>query len=66
MADFTDIASDSEEIDRARALASIVRYQGISASECEECGEAIAELRRKALPGVVTCIDCAELREMRR
>lgn len=26
--------------------------------DCLECGEPIAELRRRALPGVQLCIDC--------
>lgn len=32
-----------------------------SANECEECGDPIASARRAALPGVQTCIECAQL-----
>jgi phage/conjugal plasmid C-4 type zinc finger TraR family protein len=32
--------------------------QGESLSECEECGKAIPEARRKAVPGVRLCIEC--------
>jgi phage/conjugal plasmid C-4 type zinc finger TraR family protein len=34
--------------------------QGPSASHCDECGEAIAEARRAALPGVRLCIGCQQ------
>lgn len=33
---------------------------GESAHECAECGEAIPEARRQALPGVQLCIACQE------
>ncbi|WP_376693164.1 DksA/TraR family C4-type zinc finger protein [Wenzhouxiangella sp. EGI_FJ10409] len=33
---------------------------GESRRECEECGEAIPEARRKALPGVRLCVACQE------
>lgn len=32
--------------------------KGESASECEECGKAIPEARREALPGVRYCVQC--------
>jgi phage/conjugal plasmid C-4 type zinc finger TraR family protein len=32
--------------------------QGEGTAECVECGEAIPAARRKALPGVTTCIAC--------
>ncbi|HEY6462989.1 MAG TPA: DksA/TraR family C4-type zinc finger protein [Polyangiaceae bacterium] len=32
--------------------------QGESLLTCEECGEAIPEARRKALPGVRKCVPC--------
>jgi phage/conjugal plasmid C-4 type zinc finger TraR family protein len=32
--------------------------EGKSLTHCEECGEAIPEARRKAIPGVRLCIDC--------
>ena len=39
---------------RARALTP----QGISAEECNDCGEPIPKKRREALPGVRTCVQC--------
>ncbi|KAA9134174.1 DksA/TraR family C4-type zinc finger protein [Marinihelvus fidelis] len=32
--------------------------RGESRRECEECGEAIPEARRQALPGVRLCVAC--------
>lgn len=34
--------------------------KGESLSHCEECGEAIPEARRRAVPGVRKCIECQE------
>jgi phage/conjugal plasmid C-4 type zinc finger TraR family protein len=34
-------------------------------AECEECGEAIPEARRRALPGSRTCVACQSLRDKR-
>lgn len=39
---------------------------GESADECDECGEAIPEGRRRALPGVRTCVKCQSERDSRR
>ena len=30
----------------------------VSAEWCDECGMEIPELRRRAVPGVTTCVDC--------
>ena len=47
-------ATVNDALDRARrALPS-----GASAEFCDECGEAIAEARRLALPGVQHCVRC--------
>jgi phage/conjugal plasmid C-4 type zinc finger TraR family protein len=32
--------------------------QGESSTHCEECGEAIPDARRKAMPGVRFCVRC--------
>jgi phage/conjugal plasmid C-4 type zinc finger TraR family protein len=34
-----------------------------SAEECEECGDAIPEARRLAIPGVKLCVFCKEKQE---
>ena len=37
--------------------------QGESLRDCAECGEAIPEARRQAIPGVKLCIDCMQDRD---
>jgi phage/conjugal plasmid C-4 type zinc finger TraR family protein len=46
--------SIADAIERARAQLS----SGPSLTHCEECGEAIPEARRQAVPGVKLCIAC--------
>lgn len=36
---------------------------GESLAECVECGDDIPERRRKALPGVKTCVACQSVRD---
>jgi len=43
-----------DAVDSARARLPT----GPGATHCEDCGEPIPEPRRRALPGVRTCIDC--------
>ncbi|MES2492881.1 MAG: DksA/TraR family C4-type zinc finger protein [Pseudomonadota bacterium] len=38
---------------------------GDSLAQCEDCGEAIPEARRRALPGARTCIGCQSQRDQR-
>lgn len=60
----TDMATEVEEAFREHALAAQLAlggsFQGISATHCEHCGEAIPEGRRLALPGVALCVPCKE------
>jgi len=49
-------ASINDELARMKARKM---PQGESLSHCAECEEPIPEARRKALPGVKLCIDCA-------
>lgn len=55
-----------EEQQRIEALANRVQYQGESALECVECDVAIPEARRLAVPGCQLCVDCQQLRELKR
>lgn len=48
---------DSSVEDAVAAARSRLRY-GESLLHCEECGEAIPEARRNAVPGVRLCIHC--------
>lgn len=52
-----DTISDAVQNARARMSA------GPSAEFCDECGEPIPHLRRQALPGVRTCIQCQSERD---
>jgi phage/conjugal plasmid C-4 type zinc finger TraR family protein len=36
---------------------------GLSAEDCDDCGDPISERRRMALPGVRTCIACQSERD---
>lgn len=49
-------ASIEDAIQRARSRLP----RGESLGQCEECGEAIPEARRQAVPGVRLCIGCQE------
>ena len=51
--------SIEDAIKRARAKLT----SGPSLSHCEECGEAIPEPRRVAVPGVRLCLPCQEERD---
>ena len=52
-----DTVSDAVKSARARLPS------GEGAGECEDCGEEIPERRRRALPGVRTCVACQSLRD---
>lgn len=73
MSNLEDTAQEVEMATREAALAEQAHRfgsyftQGFSFSNCQEesCGEEIPEARRRALPGVRLCLDCAILREKR-
>lgn len=69
MADIADKASELTEMQLQISLAKHKPMQSdwrLSATECEDCYEAIPLPRRKALPGVQLCIDCAAYAEQQR
>lgn len=45
-------------VDTAVQLAKSRLPEGASATHCRECGEAIPEARRRAVPGVSLCVCC--------
>ena len=49
-------ASVEEAVERARKQLP----KGESLTHCEECGEAIPEARREAVPGVRLCVPCQQ------
>lgn len=52
-------ATIEDAVKRARATMP----KGPSRTECEECGEAIPDARRKAIPGVRLCVSCQAERD---
>jgi phage/conjugal plasmid C-4 type zinc finger TraR family protein len=64
MADIADVADEIIEEALNRSIAQIPRYTGISATECE-CGEAIPEGRRLAIPGVKLCAACQSISDLK-
>lgn len=65
MTDIYDRASEREEDMRRAALEQQERRGGLagktlkdSAKRCGVCNESIPIARRRAVPGVQTCIDC--------
>jgi phage/conjugal plasmid C-4 type zinc finger TraR family protein len=66
MADDADVTQDRIEIELERALSTTPRYAGISADDCESCGEEIPVARQIAVPGVQHCVVCAGRIELSR
>ena len=64
MADDIDCANQRTASELRLLVDRRVRFIGISAIECTECGNEIPELRRVALPGIQTCVECARAHEM--
>ena len=60
MSDDADRAGDIEELMYEAFKRTRKTVTGVSAKECVECGEEIPEGRRKVLPGVKLCVECAE------
>ncbi len=70
MTDQFDRATEIEEAQREDALQAQARRAGLagktvadSAEVCQMCDEPIPEARRRAVPGVATCIDCQTMIE---
>jgi phage/conjugal plasmid C-4 type zinc finger TraR family protein len=54
-------------VESAVQLARSRLPDGESLTHCEECGDAIPEARRKAMPGVRYCVRCqSEIEETRK
>lgn len=63
--DFADRASALSDLYTANALAARAARPEAelkeSALECEDCGDAIPEQRREAVPGCTRCTACQEI-----
>ena len=55
-------ASVAEAVERARSELT----PGTARTHCAECGEAIPEARRRAVPGVSRCVACQEAKDAER
>ena len=66
MADICDQAQDHIEAEIEAALEARKTPVRDSADFCVECGLEIPSARQIALPGVQTCVDCAEMLERKR
>lgn len=53
-------ASVAEAVQRARNQMA----RGAGLEDCEECGAAIPEARRHAVPGVRRCVDCQQQEDL--
>lgn len=65
--DMADLADRHIEAQLQVALAAVVSSRGATVVEhrhCRECGVVIPLARRRALPYVTTCVNCAEAREL--
>jgi len=64
MADVIDQAQIASDMWTRRQLDALTRHSmrdaPPSASHCLECGEAIPEERRRAVPGCQFCVDCQQ------
>lgn len=50
-------------VEEGIALAKSLLPKGPGSLTCHECGNSIPEARRKALPGVVCCVECQSERD---
>lgn len=64
VADPLDVATNVQQIEITALVASHKPlYSGVSLEFCKLCDEPIPERRRKGLPGVDICVDCASAKE---
>ena len=66
MTDFIDNTTDREQAITEAVVNNRVIYRGVSPLACVDCDEPIPEKRRLLLPGVKTCVHCAQIEELRR
>lgn len=69
MSDLIDVANDHADYLLQVSITQHQRRtagQATSAEFCADCAEAIPALRREKVPGCQTCLDCQQIREVRR
>ncbi|WP_201506523.1 TraR/DksA family transcriptional regulator [Citrobacter freundii] len=61
-----DQVSALEEMMRENAIqAHRLNHSAVSATHCEECGDKLLDVRRKAYPGCTMCVSCQGEQELR-
>lgn len=66
MADAMDLAQQREQENRERHIRNArSRIAAPSRFLCEECDAPIPEARRIAIPGVVLCVTCQQIAELK-
>lgn len=60
-----ELAERTQAEQLQRAIDSRVQYQGVSLTECEECGDAIPKARQEAVKGCRLCFDCQQAVDQR-
>lgn len=65
MADNIEKGTETSDLFLKASLSKRVIYAGISAKNCNECGELIPEKRRQSIKGCKHCTDCASALELK-
>ncbi|WP_395280186.1 TraR/DksA family transcriptional regulator [Enterobacter cloacae] len=66
MADAMDFVQQREQAERERLISNArSRITTPSRFLCEECDAPIPEARRMAIPGVVFCVTCQQIAELK-
>lgn len=66
MADAMDLAQQREQEDRERHISNArSRNAAPSRLQCEECDAPIPEARRVAISGVIFCVTCQQITELK-
>lgn len=61
--DLAEIRAEEEREAQIKRATAALKQSG--SVECEDCGGAIAETRRRALPSATRCFDCQQRFEQR-
>lgn len=65
-ADYANLFEENERDYRRALVADALPNPKWGTTQCVDCGEDITPARRQAMPGVCTCVDCQQLRELNR
>ena len=60
-----ELAERTQPEQLQRSIDNRVQYQGVSLTECEECGDDIPKARQDAVKGCRLCVPCQALVDQR-